>query len=82
MSMAGCQIIPIDHLQKFLEIFDKDLADKIQSKNFKGGFNPPYLMPFRVNPWKGLKEQHTVGKMDKNGSLEPFSLSLSFLNRV
>ena len=36
----GCQIIPIDlnfHLQKCLEIFDKNLADKIQSKNYKGG---------------------------------------------
>ena len=40
MSLAGCQIIPIDlnfHLQKCLEIFDKDFADKIQSKNYKGG---------------------------------------------
>jgi hypothetical protein len=34
MSLAGCQIIPIDlnfHLQKYLEIFDKNSADKIQS---------------------------------------------------
>ena len=40
MSLAGCQITPIDlnfHLQKYLEIFDKNSADKIQSKNFKGG---------------------------------------------
>ena len=40
MSLAGCQIIPIDlnfHLKKWLEIFDKDSADKIQSKNYKGG---------------------------------------------
>ena len=40
MSLAGCHIIPIDlnfHLQKCLEIFDKNSADKIQSKNFKGG---------------------------------------------
>ena len=40
MSLAGCQIIPIDlnfHLQKCLEIFDKNSADKIQSKNYKGG---------------------------------------------
>ena len=40
MSLAECQIIPIDlnfHLQNFLEIFDKDSADKIQSKNYKGG---------------------------------------------
>ena len=38
MSLAGCQIIPIYlnfHLQKCLEIFDKNLADKIQSKNYK-----------------------------------------------
>ena len=40
MSLAGCQIIPIDlnfHLQKYLEIFDKNSADKIQSYNYKGG---------------------------------------------
>ena len=40
MSLAGCQIIPIDlnfHLQKCLEIFDKNSADKIQSKNYKWG---------------------------------------------
>ena len=40
MSFAGCQINPNDvnfHLQKSLEIFDKDSADKIQSKNYKGG---------------------------------------------
>ena len=40
MSSAGCQIIPIDlnfHLQKCLEIFDKNSADKIQSNNYKGG---------------------------------------------
>ena len=39
MSLAGCQIIPIElnfHLQKCLEIFDKNLADKIQSKNYEG----------------------------------------------
>ena len=35
MNMAGCQIILIDlnfHLQKGLEIFDKNSADKNQSK--------------------------------------------------
>ena len=40
MSLAGCQIILIDlkfQLQKCLEIFDKDSAEKIQSKNYKGG---------------------------------------------
>ena len=43
MSLAGCQIIPIDlnfHLQKCLETFDKNSADKIQSKNYKE-VNPP-----------------------------------------
>ena len=40
MSLVECQIIPIDlniHLQKCLEIFDKNSADKFQSKNYKGG---------------------------------------------
>ena len=40
MSLAGCQIILIGlnfHLQKGLEIFDTNSADKIQSKNYKGG---------------------------------------------
>ena len=39
MSLAGCQINPIDvnfHLQKSLEIFDKKSADKIWSKKDKG----------------------------------------------
>ena len=43
MGFAGCQIIPIDvdfHLQKCLEIYDKNSADKIQSKNFEGGKSP------------------------------------------
>ena len=38
MSLAGCQTNPIDanfHLQKSLEIFDKNLADKIWSKKEK-----------------------------------------------
>ena len=38
MSLAGCQINPIDvnfHLQKSLEIFDKNSADKILSKKDK-----------------------------------------------
>ena len=50
MSLAGCQIIPIDlnfQLQKWLENFDKNSADKIQSKNYKE-VNPPCLMPIRV----------------------------------
>ena len=40
MSLAGCQIIPIDlnfHLQKCLEMFDKNSTDKIQSLDYKGG---------------------------------------------
>ena len=40
MSLAGCQIDPIDvnfHLQKSLEIFETNSADKIQSQNYKGG---------------------------------------------
>ena len=39
MSLAGCQIIPIDvnfHLQKSSEIFDKNSADKIWSKKEEG----------------------------------------------
>ena len=39
MSLAGCQISPIDvnfHLQKSLEIFAKKSADKIWSKKDKG----------------------------------------------
>ena len=39
MRLAGCQINPIDvnfHLQKSLEIFDKNSADKIWSKKDKG----------------------------------------------
>ena len=38
MSLAGCQINLIDvnfHLQKSLEIFDKNSADKIWSKKDK-----------------------------------------------
>ena len=39
MSLSGCQINLIDvnfHLQKSLEIFDKNSADKIWSKKDKG----------------------------------------------
>ena len=39
MSLAGCQTNLINvnfHLQKSLEIFDKNSADKILSKNDKG----------------------------------------------
>ena len=40
MSLAECQIDLIYvnfHLQKSLEIFDTNSADKIQSQNYKGG---------------------------------------------
>ena len=40
MSLAGCQVNLIYvnfHLQKSLEIFDTNSADKIQSQNHKGG---------------------------------------------
>ena len=39
MSLAGCQINPIDinfHLQKSLEIFHKNSVDKMLSKKDKG----------------------------------------------
>ena len=50
MSLAGCQINLIDvnfHLQKSLEIFDKNSADKIWSKKDKEIKVSP-LMPIRV----------------------------------
>ena len=51
MSLAGCQINLIDvnfHLQKSLEIFDKNSADKIWSKKDKEIKVSP-LMPIRVH---------------------------------
>ena len=54
MSLAGCQINPIDlnfHLQKSLEIFDTNSADKIQSQNYKGE-KVPCLMLIRVKSQK------------------------------
>ena len=42
MSLAGCQINPIDvnfYLQKSVDIFDKNSADKIWSKKDK---DPPH----------------------------------------
>ena len=50
MSLAGSQINPIDvnfHLQFFLEIFDKNSADKVKSKKDKG-IKVPSLMPIRL----------------------------------
>ena len=52
MSLAGCQINPIDvnfHLQKSFEISDKNSADNIQPKKDKG-VKVPCLMPIGVNP--------------------------------
>ena len=49
MSLAECQINPIDvnfHLQKSLEIFDKNSADKIWSKNDKEIKVSPQLQLF------------------------------------
>ena len=51
MSLAGCQINRIEgdfHLQKSLEIFDKNSADKIWSKK-DNGVESASLMPIRVN---------------------------------
>jgi hypothetical protein len=53
MGSAGCEINPIDvnfHLQKSLEIFDINSADKILSKKDKGIKvpPPPSLMLIRV----------------------------------
>ena len=50
MSLAGCQINPIDvnfYLQKSLEIFDKNSAEKIWFKKDKE-INVSPLMPIRV----------------------------------
>ena len=50
MSSEGCQINPIVvnfHLQKSLEIFDKNPADKIWSKKYKEIKVSP-LMPIMV----------------------------------
>ena len=49
MSLAGCQINSIDinfHLQKSLEIFDKNSAYKVWSKKDKG-LKVPSLVPIR-----------------------------------
>ena len=53
MSLAGFQINPIDvnfYLQKSLESFDKNSADKIWSKNDKEIKVSP-LMSIRVKQW-------------------------------
>ena len=51
MSLAECQKNPIDvnfHLQKSLEIFAKNSAEKFWSKKGQG-VESPSLMPIRVN---------------------------------
>ena len=53
MSLAGCQISPIDanfHLQKSPEIFDKNSADKNWSKNDK---------EIKVSPLMLIRVKHT-----------------------
>ena len=53
MSFAGCQINLIDvnfHLKKGLDIFDKNLAGKVQSNKDKG-IKVPSLMPIRMSHW-------------------------------
>ena len=37
MSLAGCQINPIDVNFFLQKIFEENSADKIQSQNYKGG---------------------------------------------
>ena len=62
MSLAGCQINQIDvnfHLQKSLEIFDTNSADKIQSQNYKE-VKVPCLMPIRVKVTKYRVEGKTL----------------------
>ena len=51
MSLAGFQINPIDvnfHLPKSLEIFDKNLVDKMWSKKDKKDESIPSPVPNRV----------------------------------
>ena len=51
MSLAGCQINPIDvnfYLQKNFEMFDKNSADKIWSKKDKE-IKVSSFIPIRVN---------------------------------
>ena len=56
MSLAGRQILPIDvkiHLQKSLEIFDQNSADKIWSKKDNEIKVSP-LIPIRVKSLRSL----------------------------
>ena len=67
MSLSGFQIDPIDihfHLQKSLQIFDKNSVDKMWSKKDKG-VKVPSLMPIRVNygMYIGLSPGWSVQKL-------------------
>ena len=69
MSLSGCQINPIDvnvHLQKSLEIFDENSADKIWSKKDKG-WKVPSLMPIRVNEMQANKTPLVVAPCTEGG---------------
>ena len=70
MSLAGFQIIPIDlnfHLQKCLEIFDQNSADKIWSIKDKG-WKGPSLMPITVNS-KNIVDIYGVLSNDKANTI-------------
>ena len=54
-----------------LEIFDKNSADKIQSKNYKG-VNPPCLMPIRVKTSCVRSPRLSLRKDLKNGLCSGF----------
>ena len=63
MSLAGCQINPIDvnfHLQESLEIFDTNSADKFNPEITRG-VKVPCLMPIRVKARPGKR---IVGSAD------------------
>ena len=75
MSWAGCQIDPIGvnfHLQKSLEIFDKNSADKIWSKKDKEIKVSP-LIPIRVNIVHKFLAVKEVGDKTENASYERIS---------
>ena len=61
MSFAGCQINPIDinfHQRKSLEIYDKNLADKIWfKKDMEIKVSP--LMPIRVK-WPNFTQRGKI----------------------
>ena len=66
MILSGCLITTIDvnfHLQKSLEIFDKNPADKIWSKKDKG-WKELSLMPIRVKNY--ILKCHIILKIAKS----------------